>query len=335
MARPCQSCVLLTLIVFIGAGPSASIASPPRKKNVTGSWSKVPSMRHARAAHAVVSTESAIYAIAGTGGKGGGPVLAVERFDGRRWTDETTMPGEGLNAPAAVVLDGRIYVIGGFKTVTNMPADEVNTYDPKSKTWDKALQMPAPRGGHAAAVLNGLIHVVGGGNSKSTLSDHLVFDPSNNKWSTKSPLPQAMGSPALVAFDGRLYSIGGRSGPRDFSDVFIYDPAMDKWIPGPPIKPRATIGAVVYRKSIYIFGGESQADHAVLSDSLRLSPDKTTWQPIAPMPTPRSFARAVLFRDGIYVVGGSPAPQTSHAPEGIARVERLQFKSRKSNRPSS
>src|SRR5688500_9216189 len=37
------------------------------------SWSAAPPMRHARAAHAVVSTDDAIYALAGTGA-GGAPV---------------------------------------------------------------------------------------------------------------------------------------------------------------------------------------------------------------------------------------------------------------------
>ena len=57
-------------------------------------------MTHARAAHAVVSTPGGIYAIGGTGA-GRAPVLQVERFDGSRWTPETTLPGDGLNAAAA------------------------------------------------------------------------------------------------------------------------------------------------------------------------------------------------------------------------------------------
>ena len=53
-----------------------------------------------RSAHAVVATADAIYALAGTGSDGQ-PVLDVERFDGTRWSRVTTLPGEGINAPAA------------------------------------------------------------------------------------------------------------------------------------------------------------------------------------------------------------------------------------------
>jgi N-acetylneuraminic acid mutarotase len=102
-----------TLVI---AGASAGQRNPGMSG--TGSWHSRPEMLQARAAHAVVSTGNAIYALAGTGPDG--PVLDVERFDGRRWTHETRLPGNGLNAPAAVVLDGRIYLIGGFNTTTNV-----------------------------------------------------------------------------------------------------------------------------------------------------------------------------------------------------------------------
>jgi N-acetylneuraminic acid mutarotase len=67
-------------------------------------WPLRPRGRHGR---------HSVYALGGTGADGA-PVLAVERFDGTRWSEEATLPGDGLNAPAAAMLDGRIYVIGGF-----------------------------------------------------------------------------------------------------------------------------------------------------------------------------------------------------------------------------
>jgi hypothetical protein len=70
-------------------------------------------MHYARAAHAVVGDGKSLYAFAGTGA-GGAPVLAFERFDGRAWHNEGSIPGPGLNAPSAVALNGKIYLIGGF-----------------------------------------------------------------------------------------------------------------------------------------------------------------------------------------------------------------------------
>lgn len=202
-------------------------------------------MRNARAAHAVVSTVSGIYALAGTG-TGGRPVLEVERFDGSRWDAEGVLPGEGLNAPAAVAVDDRIVLIGGFDTSTNVPTARVRIYDLKSRQWRDGAPLPAPRGGHAAVVLDGKIHVLGGGNAVSTIDDHSVYDPRTETWRARAPLPRAEGSPAAVVWSGRIYAIGGRSGGSDFGDVYVYDPATDAWTSGPGIEPRGTAGAVAY-----------------------------------------------------------------------------------------
>jgi N-acetylneuraminic acid mutarotase len=289
--------------------------------STTAHWEAAPPMHHARAAHAVVATTDAIYALAGTG-KGGAPVLAVERFDGTAWHDEATLPGNGLNAPAAAVLGTRIYLVGGFDTTTNVPTDGVLVYDTTTRAWSRAAPLPAPRGGHAAVVLDGRIHVIGGGNDRTTLADHDAYDPRTDRWQRLAPLPRSEGSPAVAVLDGRLYAIGGRSGPADFGAVDVYDPATDRWMEGPPISPRGTAGAVTRCGAIEVYGGESQARHASLGDALRLRPGGT-WETLPPLPTPRNFARAVVLHGSVYVVGGSPTPEPSHASVGSAIVERF------------
>jgi N-acetylneuraminic acid mutarotase len=275
-----------------------------------------------RAAHAVAATADAIYAMGGTG-RDGRPVLAVERFDGRAWTTDSTLPGEGLNAPAAAAVGGVVYLIGGFGTTTNRPGTLVHRYDTGTKAWTEAAPLPAPRGGHAAAVLDGRIHVIGGGNSVSTIDDHSVYDPKTNTWSERAKLPRSMGSPAAVAVDGTLWSIGGRSGPTDFGDVHIYDPGKDAWTPGPAIDARGTGGAVLLAGALYYIGGESQAGRVVLGDVLKLTRGSRTWTTDTALPTPRNFARTVVFRNAIYVVGGSPEYGSSHASKGVGVVERF------------
>jgi N-acetylneuraminic acid mutarotase len=250
-------------------------------------------------------------------------VLQVERFDGIAWRDESLLPGDGLNAPAAVAIGSRIYVLGGFKTTTNVPTSDVLVYDARARTWTTAAPLPAPRGGHAAAVLDGKIHVIGGGNSRTTLADHSEYDPATDTWTDRAPLPRSRGSPAVVAFEGKLFSIGGRSGPADFGDVDVYDPATDRWTSNPPISPRGTAGAAVYCGSIYVFGGESQAAGKTLDEVLRLDAIRKEWEHSLPMPSARNYARAVVFRNSVYLIGGNPAVGMSHSSSGSSLVERL------------
>ena len=275
-----------------------------------------------RSAHAVTSSDSAIYALAGTDDIGK-PVLEVEVFNGKEWKLETMLPGQGLNAPTASVVGQRLYVMGGFTAVSNMPTNEVQVYDLQSHEWSMAAPMPNPRGGHVAVVLDGRVHLFGGGNSVSTIDDHSEYDPETDTWRDLSPLPRAEGSPAAVAVEGKIYVIGGRSGYSDFGDVYIYDSAKDIWTMGPSIEPRGTAGAAVYCGGIYLFGGEAQAQMKNLDDVFRLDLKRNVWESVNPMPNARKFVRAVVFMNSIYIVGGSTVLATSHSPIGSASVERF------------
>ena len=289
---------------------------------INGIWSEEPAMLIPRSAHAVASSDFAIYALAGTDDSGK-PVLEVEVFDGKQWKTETTLPGEGLNAPTVSIVDNKLYVAGGFTAVTNVPTNEVQVYSLKTHQWAEASPLPNPRGGHVAVVLDGKIHLFGGGNSVSTLADHSEYDPATNKWHDLAPLPRAEGSPAAVVVDGKIYVIGGRSGFSDFGDVYIYDHLTDTWSTGPSIEPRGTAGAVVYCGGIYLFGGESQSQKKNLDSVLRFDLQRNVWESVSPMPIARKFARAVLFMNSIYIVGGSTVSTNSHSPIGSASVERF------------
>jgi N-acetylneuraminic acid mutarotase len=285
-------------------------------------WSAAPPLKVARAAHAVVATPTAIYALGGTGASGT-PVLEVERFDGKSWTIVAKLPEEGLNAPTAAAIGERIYLIGGFGTTSNVPVADVRVLDAAKLAWSAAAPLPRPRGGHAAAVLDGRIHVIGGGNSQSTIADHSVLDVASGSWKELAPLPRSMGSPAAVVHDGVLYSVGGRSGAGDLGDVYRYDAKADRWEPCPSIEPRGTAGAVSFDGAICLFGGESQAHEATTAEALRWIPGTKEWKPLPSMPTARNFARAVVLDGAVYVVGGSRAAGSSHASEGCDVVERF------------
>jgi N-acetylneuraminic acid mutarotase len=300
---------------FLALAVGVALAAPAAA--ALSRWTRVPSMPRARSAHAVVVAGGSIYVL------GGPSSAAVDRFDGKRWSRASTLPGGIVNAAAAVELGGKIYVLGGFKGATNAPTAVVRVFDTRTRRWASAPALPAPRGGHAAAVLDGKLHVVGGGNSVSTIADHSVYDPATNVWTPAAPLPRAEGSPAAVVFHGKLYAIGGRSGPDDYGDVYAYDAAADAWTRAPSIPPRGTVGAVVYRNAIYVFGGESQTRFKTLGDVYRLADGAAQWTRVSALPTPRNYARAVGFRNAVYVVGGSTTAGDVHSAPGSRLVDRF------------
>jgi N-acetylneuraminic acid mutarotase len=311
---------LLSTCVALALTGCANLTPPAKKIDLVENWQQHSPMQFARAAHAVVANENAIFAIAGTGALGK-PVLQVERFDGKQWQLETTLPAEGLNAPAAALIGDNIYLIGGFGSTSNVPVAKVWAYQLSSKTWQARKDLPTPRGGHSAVVLNGKIHVFGGGNESSTIANHSVYDPTSDTWQEFTPLPRREGSPAVAAHLGKIYVIGGRSGDIDFGEVYIYDPVSNSWNFGPALTPRGTAGAVNYCDTVYIFGGESQKEKRSLATVERLAPQRNKWLESKAMPSPRNFARAVNFNNAVYVVGGSPLPGSSHESRGSALVE--------------
>jgi N-acetylneuraminic acid mutarotase len=302
---------------LIGLAALAAAVAPAAAAAASPGQRAAP-LANARGAHAVATDGRAVYALGGTNANGQ-PVAAVERFDGTRWSVVTQLPA-ALNMPAAAYLGGKLYVLGGFAGVSNTPVSATRVFDVRARTWSTAAALPSPRGGHAAVVLNGRIHVLGGGNEERTLADHSVYDPVADRWTERAPLPRSKGSVAAVVHAGRLYSIGGRSGTADYGDVQVYDAAADRWVAGPRIGPRGTSGAVSYRGSIFVFGGESQASGTTLNAVLRLQ--GRTWKRVATMPTARSFARAVVFRNAVYVVGGSRFFGAGHSVSGSRSVDR-------------
>ena len=320
---PDRAVSLAFLLLLASACEPGQRDAPPAPSKLV--WRMEQSLPHPRSAHAVASSADSIFVLGGSGARCAddavAPVMEVERFDGRVWSHETDLPGNGLNAPAAVWLNGKLWLIGGFDTLSNVPTNEVWAYDPKQKRWAKAAPLPGARGGHAAVVHEGRVHVLGGGNQFSTLADHSVYEPASDSWSERAPLRRAKGSPAAVSFEGSIWVIGGRSGSSDFAEVERWDARSDAWSGGPSIDARGTAGAVVAWGTILVFGGESQARGECLDSVLRLDSGLAAWEPTTPMPGARSYARAVFLGDAVFVVGGSPSPQPSHAAAGSDSVQ--------------
>jgi N-acetylneuraminic acid mutarotase len=72
----------------------------------------------------------------------------------------TAMWYTAAGATAGVMAPKRIYIMGGgFTEITNV----VNVYDPALNTWSSGAPLPTNRTGHAIAMLDDVLYVMGGG----------------------------------------------------------------------------------------------------------------------------------------------------------------------------
>jgi N-acetylneuraminic acid mutarotase len=68
-------------------------------------------------------------------------------------------------ALVTAVVDGRIYAIGGTRSISlsgTTPMPTVEVYDTATDRWSRKADMPTPRYALAVAVVNGKIYAIGG-----------------------------------------------------------------------------------------------------------------------------------------------------------------------------
>jgi len=142
-------------------------------------------------------------------------LASVACFDpkSQKWAALPDMP-DGRSSHDAVVLDGKIYVAGGWK---------MNGTD-KGSVWHKtalvldlkqqplkwaSFEQPFTRRALSMAACNSKIYVIAGLNEDGELERTVnVYDPEKKAWSTVAKLPgETMNgfSPAACVCDGKLY----------------------------------------------------------------------------------------------------------------------------------
>jgi N-acetylneuraminic acid mutarotase len=157
-----------------------------------------------------------LYVVGGSNGSFGF-FATLEAYDPATGSWRTTlapMPTARVD-PAAGVVNGVLYVVGGFawdaigRTISGHFAT-VEAYDPATNSWTTVSPMPTARSGSAAGVINGILYVVGGWNdSGGILATVEAYDPVTDTWSTMDPMPTARNALGAGVIDGRLYVPGG------------------------------------------------------------------------------------------------------------------------------
>lgn len=147
----------------------------------TDTWTTAESMNCARCSAAIGVVNGEIYAI---GGLSSSPIQEqsdlylsnVEVFNPKtnQWQKGTEM-----SAPKALhtasVIDGKIYVIGGYfkKDMEFKKLATIEIYDPTTDRWIQEPDMPIGKWGHKTEVIDGQIYIFGGGPVTSVQ----VYDP--------------------------------------------------------------------------------------------------------------------------------------------------------------
>jgi hypothetical protein len=215
------------------------------------------------------------------------------------WTLLASKPGNSTAYGRLVAHENnrRLYYIDGWNS--SAVEDDIREYNPDDNTWDlTAAGYGTGRCHYGSVVVGNTIHVIGGGQSPTTISStHKKYDLMLGAWTTLSALPEARGYVPAVACEQRapdgglpgsgwwIYAFGGELASGSNSDLLKYDTITDTWIKssGKMVYPREMHDAVLVQnyetnqRHIMIAGGFNSGTSTNVTMTEMFDPDEFTF----------------------------------------------------------
>jgi hypothetical protein len=209
-------------------------------------------------------------------------------------------------------LNGKVYVVGG-------DGASVEQFNPQTREWSLLPPMRQSRYGCAAAILNGLLFVVGGYDGKNCLQHVEAYDPSTNTWLEITGMQKARARCAAVVVGGLLYVVGGRSNAQLHYDLEIYNPCTGSWSCSPaPGRANACVpgtkllgcAAGAIGDKIVFAGGEhsDRKTSVIVKDAETHNVMSGEIERVKPLNFPRTKSQSAVVDGKLLVFGGCTKP---------------------------
>lgn len=273
-------------------------------------WRTGAPMPHPGYGFACAELEGKVYCIGGLTEGAVDSVIARranEAYDARAdsWiTGLAPLPQPCWFAGCAV-LEGRIYVIGGFDGKRELR--RVMRYDPRANAWDTVASLPIPLQALAAVAYNGGIHALGGYTTSSgrpyfsRRAYRFIPDSGPGRWVETDSMRTPRASFAASELAGRLFVTGGKY----FSNVRAVEYYVrDRWEEWPQQLPEPRNGhtSVAAGDYLAVLGGITM--QGMTGSVLLLNANAGSWIRAAPLPIPCTYAGAAVVDARVVSIGG-------------------------------
>jgi N-acetylneuraminic acid mutarotase len=287
-----------------------------------GVWTRKAPMRFARNELQAAAVNGKIYVIGGghTEMRNGAPFENITNGDTEEydpgtdsWRVRTPMP-EGGTHNSIAVLDGKIYVAGGFAGRQHtLPTSSVFSYDPAADSWRKLASLSGLRASISLTAIDGKVHAFGGRimGEDASIALHEVYDPKTDAWKAAAAMPSARDHAGIWVVDGRVYLFGGRTGTSSTNVTLneVYDPRTDKWSTAAPMPTARSSSAYAEYRGLLIFaGGECKINgtsRTSFDENEAYDPKSNSWRKLAVLPSARHGFAAATVGNTLYYLGGS------------------------------
>ncbi|MEM8486215.1 MAG: malectin domain-containing carbohydrate-binding protein [Bacteroidota bacterium] len=222
----------------------------------------------------------------------------------------------------SAVIDGKIYVFGGFQTQDIVPTDKNEVYNIDTNAWSTFAPLPIPNTHVGSAEADGKVWIAGGYaliGFIQTVDIVWIYDPVANTFTNGPSLPAPRAGGALVRLGRKLHYISGLENRNDsVGDHFVLD--LDEpggpqtWTTAAPMPdPRNHFSGIALGGKIYAIGGQFNHDIDPVDTNLvhEYDPETDAWTRKADLPYIRShFEPGTIAVDGkIVIVGGRTGTQ--------------------------
>lgn len=212
---------------------------------------------------------------------------------------------------ATLLEDGRVLVVGGFKTGGGS-LREVELFTPGTRLFEAITRLSVARAGHTATVLPDGKVLIAGGFDGTYLDSSEIFDPKTLRFSLGPRLTMPRSEHTATKLpDGRILLVGGvGTGWTFLSEAEIYDPRTGRFsATGKMSTPRESHTATLLTTGkVLITGGHKDRRTAItiFASTEMYDPSSGTFRPTADLTIKRHKHDAVLLTDGrVLISGGS------------------------------
>lgn len=244
-----------------------------------------------------------------------------ERADQRTqitWTTAAAAPMWRCESQKGIV-DGKLYVLGGFVEGTSGPSVRSDVYDPATNHWTRVADMPT-RVTHAATAVDGTkIWLVGGwvgwgelGQQDYGTTQVWVYDTATDTYAAGPSLPERRGAGVMVKLDRELHFMSGTDPTRaDRTEHWVLnlDHPEDGWTPSISMPVgRNHASAIVVDGHIFYIGGQVGPDDisGAKENFYVWHPAWSAWRKLPDLPIARSHTNeaTMYYRGRIISIAG-------------------------------
>ena len=222
------------------------------------------------------------------------------------WRYGVPLP-ESLAFAGAGLMDGKIFVFGGFKGTDEL-SNRIYAFDEDSGSWTLWDTMPFPAAAFSLVAVNGNFYILGGWEIARGIYNPwiLKYEPFSGEWDTLT-FPEWMPRVSMGSgtFRDTVLLFGGfYIGQVDW--VSLFDGSSVQHIDNLPIPLSGTAVTVDSTGQFYVIGGFQSV--VPTNRCWRYDPGSLSWQELPELPSGIGYASSVFYTYGgkgyVFVIGG-------------------------------